>query len=128
MIMKMITELHGGLGHESGGEGKGGGGGGEERGRHIGLDKWTVKVPIWPLSVAFLFFSFILFCSFCVSLSLLPPFHSSPLFSYQALCKRSVGRVWSERSTECRPSFPLEGRRGVEGEEEGRREGKSRCL
>lgn len=75
MIMKMITELHGGLGHESGGEGKGGGGGGEERGRHIGLDKWTVKVPIWPLSVAFLFFSFILFilhlALFTISLSFL---------------------------------------------------------
>lgn len=57
----MITELHGGLGHESGGEGKGGGGGGEERGRHIGLDKWTVKVPIWPS--LWLFSSFLSFCS-----------------------------------------------------------------
>lgn len=37
MIMKMITELHGGLGHESGGEGKGGGGEERRGGGTLGL-------------------------------------------------------------------------------------------
>ena len=63
MIMKIITELHGGLGHESSGrEGEG----------HTGFDKWTVKVPIWPGCTASLppLLSPIL--------PLLPLFHSPP--------------------------------------------------
>lgn len=70
MIMKIITELHGGLGHESSREGRGG----EGRG-HIGFDKWTVKVPIWP--------SLCLFLPLLLSTRrpLLPLFQSPPLFA-----------------------------------------------
>lgn len=66
---------------------------------HIGFDKWTVKVPIWP-SMAFSSCSFIHFCP------LLPP-----LFSSGWVLKS--GQTCSERLTECKPGSPLWRRKEV---------------
>lgn len=96
MIMKIITELHGGLGHESSREGRGG---------HIGFDKWTVKVPIWPSLWLFLP---ALLSTLVLNYPSFIPFLCSPV----GQCKSEL--ACSERLTECKPNLPLWRRKEVE--------------
>lgn len=78
---------------------------------HIGFDKWTVKVPIWPSLWLFL-----------------PALLSTPVLYYHSFipllcsparqCKSEQAR--SERLTECNPTHLRE--------EEKRKRDKPRCL
>ncbi len=65
---------------------------------HIGFDKWTVKVPIWPSLWLFL-------PALLSTLVLYYPSFIPLLCSSAGLCKSK--QACSERLTECKPNSPL---------------------
>lgn len=69
---------------------------------HIGFDKWTVKVPIWPSRWLFL-------PALLSTLVVFYPSFFSLICSPVGQCKSE--QACSERLTECKPNCPLRGRK-----------------